>query len=369
MAVIFAENILTMKYIDLRFLTACAVTASITMACEAFIPEDRPGRMTIHFSDLSYMGTKASVDLPDTNSFILSITDSKGKPVYEGPYGSSPVSFDLAPDTYSISAISTEFKAPKFSSPQYGDKQIVVVAPGSSCSVELMCRQMNAGVKLNIAENFLTSYPNGSLILKNDDGKLMYGFSEKRIAYFRPGQVSLVLSNGAKDETLLTRILESKEILVLNVSASGKNASASSGITIQVDTTRNWNTEDYVIGQGSTKGKSKDSAYGIGQARSCAGSNDVWIYGYIVGGDLSSSSVSFKAPFSSRTNIAVSSRSSAGDRSACMSVQLQKGKIRDALNLVDNPDNLGKEVFLKGDIVESYYGIPGIQNITEYELK
>ncbi|MDO5442841.1 MAG: DUF6359 domain-containing protein [Bacteroidia bacterium] len=354
---------------DFKFPMAVVAAALIFSSCDAFIPEGRPGKMSLHFSSLSYMSTKASADVPDTNSFILSIANSKGESVYNGSYGSSPLEFDLAPDTYSVSVISTEFKAPKYSSPQYGDKQLVVVSAGASCSVELLCRQMNAGVKLNISENFLTSYPNGSLHLKNDDGKLMYGYSERRIAYFRPGQVSLILSNGAKDETLMTRVLESQEILVLNVSASSKSASASSGITIQLDTTRFWNTEDYVIGQGSSTGKDKNSALGVGQAKSNAGRTDVWVYGYIVGGDLSSSSVSFKAPFSSRTNIALSSRSSATDRSSCMSVQLQKGKIRDALNLVDNPDNLGKEVFLKGDIVESYYGIPGIQNITEYEFK
>lgn len=352
-----------------KFIAVSAIAAGLVVSCDAFIPDDRPGSLSLHFSDLSYLGTKASADVPDTNSFILSISDSKGKTVYYGAYGASPASFDLSPDTYSVSVVSTEFKAPKFSSPQYGDKQLVVVAPGTSCCVELLCRQMNAGMKLNVSETFLTQYPNGSLFLKNDDGKLMYGYSEKRIAYFRPGQVSLILSNGAKDEILMTRVLESQEILVLNVSASGGKMSASSGISLQVDTTRYWSTEDYVIGQGSSKGKDINSAYGVGQAASSAGTADVWVYGYIVGGDLSSSSVSFKAPFSSRTNIAISSRSSAGDRNSCMSVQLQKGKIRDALNLVDNPDNLGKEVFLKGDIVESYYGIPGIQNITEYEFK
>ena len=52
-----------------------------------------------------------------------------------------------------------------------------------------------------------------------------------------------------------------------------------------------------------------------------------------------------------------------------MSVQLAKGDIRDDLNLVDHPELLGRQVFLLGDIVESYYGIPGVQNISEYRLK
>lgn len=99
------------------------------------------------------------------------------------------------------------------------------------------------------------------------------------------------------------------------------------------------------------------------------GEEDVWVYGYIVGGDLSSSGASFTPPFKSRTNIIIAARSSTADKSSCMSVQLQKGDIRDALNLVDNPDILGDQIFLKGNIVEAYYGIPGIQGITEYEFK
>ena len=52
-----------------------------------------------------------------------------------------------------------------------------------------------------------------------------------------------------------------------------------------------------------------------------------------------------------------------------MSVQLLKGDIRDALNLVDNPELLGRKVYMKGDIVESYYGIPGIKNITDFVIQ
>ena len=91
--------------------------------------------------------------------------------------------------------------------------------------------------------------------------------------------------------------------------------------------------------------------------------------GYIVGGDLTSSSASFSKPFSSRTNILLGPRSSTNEKSSCLSVQLPSGELREALNLVDNPEILGRKVCLRGDIVEAYYGIPGIKNISEYELQ
>ena len=53
-----------------------------------------------------------------------------------------------------------------------------------------------------------------------------------------------------------------------------------------------------------------------------------------------------------------------GDTSYCKKFD----KIRDALNRVDHEDTLGKKVFLKGDIVPSYYGIVGIQSISEYSF-
>jgi hypothetical protein len=43
--------------------------------------------------------------------------------------------------------------------------------------------------------------------------------------------------------------------------------------------------------------------------------------------------------------------------------------MREGLNLVDNPLNLGRKVLLKGNIVEAYYGMPGIKNLTDFELR
>lgn len=45
------------------------------------------------------------------------------------------------------------------------------------------------------------------------------------------------------------------------------------------------------------------------------------------------------------------------------------GDAREALNLVDNPSNLGRRILLKGNVVEAYYGMPGIKNITDFELR
>lgn len=333
----------------------------------------------------------------DTNSFILNIQSSTGKVLYNGPYSEAPVSLAVTPDTYEISVESESFSKPTFDKPQWGDRQVVKVVAGKTSTITLVCRQVNSGVRLNIAKQFLTSYPSSSLFLKSDEGKLLYSYSEKRTAYFLPGTVSLVMSTGSKDETLLSRNLCSGEILSLTVnvadnsgdtaSGGGNNGGGDSGngggnnggtsstpkITIQVDTTRTYINETFVIGgssqDGSDKGKDYESAYTIAQARTNVGKTDVWVGGYIIGGDLTNKGISFEAPFKANTNLALGPKSNTSLRSDCFSVQLQAGDVRDEINLMDNPSLLHRYVYLKGDIVSAYFGLVGMKNVTDYKLK
>lgn len=327
------------------------------------------GELRIAFASEAELRTRASSDIPDTSEFMLTVTDSKGTVIYNGAYGDCPESLTVSSGSYIVKALSSEFTRPAFDAPQYGDEQCVVVPEGGAADVKLLCVQMNSGVKLRIAKDFLTGCPDGVLFLKSDQGKLMYGYSEKRIAYFLPGNVSLVLSENGSDQVLMSRTLLAQEILTLGVSvASSGSSSTGHSISIAVDTTRNWVGESYVIGGQNDKGSEVEDAMTVQQARSSAGSKDVWVCGYIVGGDLTSANASFDEPFSSRTNIMLGPKSSTVDKDVCLSVQLSSGDLRDALNLVDNPQNLHRKVYLRGDIVDAYYGIPGIKNVSEYVL-
>lgn len=327
------------------------------------------GELRISFESDYDQSTRASSDLPDTSDFILSITDSKGKVIYKGPYGDCPESMNVNAGNYVVKAISCEFDVPEFDAPQYGDEQCVVVPDGGVADVKLVCRQMNSGVRLKIGKEFLTECPNSVLFLKSSQGKLMYGYSEKRIAYFLPGNVSLVLSTNGTDETLMSRTLLAQEILTIGVTVASSGGSSKQGrISVAVDTTRNWIGDSYVIGGKNDKGSESDDAMTVREAQMSVGAKDVWVCGYIVGGDLTSASASFAEPFSSRTNLLIGPKSSTQDRDACLSVQLPSGEFRDALNLVDNVHLFKRKVYLRGDIVDAYFGIPGIKNITEYIL-
>lgn len=349
---------------------SCLFLLLFLVGCETIglrTPDE--GELRIAFAAGTKGVTRASSDIPDTSDFILTVTDSKGKTIYKGAYGDCPESMTVSAGSYVVNALSSEFEKPAFSSPQYGDEQCVVVPEGGVADVKLMCRQMNSGVKLSIAKNFLTQCPDGVLFLKSDQGKLMYGYSEKRIAYFLPGNVSLMLSENGRDQVLMTRTLRPQEILSLGVSvASSGSSSSQSRISVAVDTTRNWIDDAYVIGGDENKGSDVADAMTVLQAQSATGSKDVWVCGYIVGGDLTSANASFDEPFSSRTNLLLGPKSSTADKDACLSVQLPAGSLRDELNLVDNPQNLRRKVYIRGDIVEAYFSIPGIKNISQYTM-
>ena len=170
----------------------------------------------------------------------------------------------------------------------------------------------------------------------------------------------------------MTRTLISQDLLTLGVriaASSSTSSVPSASLSVSVDTTRNWLSENITIGQGNSGGgESSSKALTVSQAIASAGEEGVWVCGYIVGGDLTSASASFKAPFSSRTNILLGPKSSTNVKSSCLSVQLPAGELRDMLNLVDNPSLLGRRVYLRGNIVDAYYGIPGIKNISECEF-
>lgn len=341
-------------------------------ACQMLgMPDEaqQKGELRISFNDGQI--TRISETVPDTSDFLITVSDSDGGIIYDGSYGASPESIMVDAGSYDIYVRSCDFSKPAFSTPQFGERQCVVVPSGGVCDVKLTCVQMNAGIRLRIDESFLKCCPDAVLFLKSSSGKLMYSFTETRVAYFLPGNVSLMMSENSVDRILFTRELQPRSVLDIAVSAaSDPDSPSKESISVAVDTTRNWTSESYIIGgEESDEGEDMSRALTVSQALSSIGAEEVWVSGYIVGGDLTSSSASFDPPFTSRTNIVLGPRSSTDDRDVCLSVNLPSGSVRDGLNLVDNPSLLGRKVYIKGNIVESYYGMPGLKNVVGFELQ
>lgn len=350
-------------------LTGSGGNGSLLITFEASeIPATRSGQddfcsgQALPFSTVA--ATRSSA-MPDTDDFIISVTGPDGEPIYRGRYADSPEILEVPAGSYTVSALSADFDEPGYDCPQFGDTQVVVVKVGQSVAVNLKCMQLNCGIRLNIDRSFSGMFPYGTLYLRGADGTLLYDYSERRTAFFTPGSISLLLSDSGESQTLFTRTLSAQQMLSINVSAAVSGTAT--GITVQVDTTRTWLSEDYCFGGG---GYGQDDAYSVPEARNHPGETGVWVYGYVVGCfNSSGANPSTEQPFKKGTNIALAARSSVTDKNSCLSIELPSGPIRDALNLMDNPSNLGKAVFLKGDIVQAYYGIPGLKNLTEYDWK
>lgn len=332
--------------------------------------EPEEGELRISFAHSQETLTRAGLEIPDTSDFILKVTSADGSLVYDGPYGDFPESVTLASGSYTVSVVSEKFSKPAFAAPQFGDEQCVILPSGGTVDVRLLCTQLNSGIRLHLDPDFLDAYPHGVLLLKSALGRLVYGYSEKRIAYFAPGAVSLALNEGADDRILMTRELKAQEILDLKIKVTGKSGTSTvqPGMAIQIDTSRTWISDVYDMGSSDGQGSGTYDAMSVYDAIDNVGAEEVWVSGYIVGGDLSSSSASFESPFTSRTNILLGPKKKVSSRNSCISVQLMSGELRDALNLVDNPELLGRKICLEGDIVASYYGLVGIKNIVDYEL-
>ena len=318
---------------------------------------------------------KAGVEIPDINDFLLTITDSKGVTLYDGAYGDSPAKLTVPAGSYTVKIVSDVFTTPAFSHPEYGDEQVVVLKAGESATVTLVCTLLNCGIRLKMASDFLASFPDGVMYVKQGSAKLMYAYKESRIAYFKPGEISVVLYNEGKDETLFTRRLEARQILTVSISAPGDADGGASSINVSLDTTKTWLSESWIIGGdnsgGGQGGESVPDACSVAEAFERIGQKDVWVYGYIVGGDLTTAASGEvkTSDITKATHLAMADRSSITDKTKCLAVELPAGNVRDALNLVSHPDLIGTRVYVKGEIVEKYFGTRGLKGTSDYVMK
>lgn len=101
----------------------------------------------------------------------------------------------------------------------------------------------------------------------------------------------------------------------------------------------------------------------------------VWAKGYIVGyiptggaSTVISGTVFGAGEDAAASNLVIAPLAEETDYNNCIAIQLPSGSsVRTALNLKDNPGNLGKAVEIKGDVM-LYCGAAGIKNTSEYKL-
>jgi hypothetical protein len=116
---------------------------------------------------------------------------------------------------------------------------------------------------------------------------------------------------------------------------------------------------------------SKESPYSVEQGRFFQNGDTAWVIGYIVGSvkdgvsSISSADdvfIGVSSGFNLRTNILIADSPDETDYTKCIVVNLPTGAVRTALNLMDNPGNLKKQLAIRG-VLRTYFGIAGMRDI------
>lgn len=99
-----------------------------------------------------------------------------------------------------------------------------------------------------------------------------------------------------------------------------------------------------------------------------------WVKGYIVGyidtdisNVLKEETARFSAPATIKTNMLIAVSPDETNWENCVPVQLPSGDVRNALNLGDHPENLGKLVTIQGTTGSKYCSAYGVRSVSAYK--
>ena len=349
---------------------AIALAAFTAVGC-ALAERSEFATINLSIRQENTFATKAGgVSIPDTNTFVLQITNAAGEYVYYGTYANRPTKISVPAGTYSLSVVSEEFDAPDWDSPVYGDAISVVVASGETVNVNFLCKMINTGLRIRMTDRYILKYP-GLLTVEQEKGSLGYTSSETRYGYFDAGNAtfSAVASDGSKQQ-LFSKQFTAGQMLTLTLDASGSDSQ--SRISVLVDTTATYLSQTIIVDQYQNSlgdGLTQATAFSVAEA-ALHPEESVWVWGYIVGGDLTSSAINYEIPFTKNSNMAIAASAQCRTRSECMSVELASGSdIRETVNLVDHPEKLGHKIYIQGTVKESYFGMPGLKSIKAFVME
>lgn len=143
-------------------------------------------------------------------------------------------------------------------------------------------------------------------------------------------------------------------------------------------------SEDYELPPLVNPDEGTDTVYGTGewdnpitvdQMLGGMKGTDLWFTGYIVGwidtkggtnNKFSAETCTFTAPATLASNILMAAKADEKDYTKCIPVQLPTGDVRKALNLMDNPSNLGKQVTVKGTVTPYFGQDAALKSVTAY---
>jgi len=162
--------------------------------------------------DVGFLKLKASIDdrvrvkatIPVDGFDVVITSKSNGQAVYGkkvSEIGTAPLELD--PGSYTINVSSPLVDLPNFGTPTYGIVQDFTVSSGTTTSLNLICKQQNAGVSITYSDAFKSYCQQNALdySLRIDQGLNSLSFSnvETRAGYFVPGPITVVVQIGESE--------------------------------------------------------------------------------------------------------------------------------------------------------------------------
>ena len=336
-------------------------------ACETLSwNEQGKGALSIRMQKETAVTVKADVPFMD---YLIGIEDKSGSTVASGKISTLPDPVELDPGPYTVTALSEQMGAPAFDKPVYGSTVAVTVVAAVKNTLQMVCVQVNAGLRIVYEPAFKAQYASYSVEVTGQDGSLTYQMDEARTGYFAPGALQIVLSVAGEAPVQISKSVIARDMLVLTVlpaqTAPGNKGSIE--MLLAVDTSRVWRREEWKPGAPANDGLSPETAYTVAEAQLAASATNVWVYGYIVGGDASTSSFKTAPPFTAASNLVIADSPLETARANCMAVELPSSPatIRAAFNMTGNGAALlGRRAWFRGNI-EAYFGHPGVRATKE----
>ncbi|MBR5399720.1 MAG: hypothetical protein IK103_08005 [Bacteroidales bacterium] len=309
----------------------------------------------------------------DSNNYRLAIFTAGGVVVYDSSYVGRPEVFYVKAGTYKVRVTSRDFTEPDIY-PLFGQEQSVKAKKDSTLCVEIVSRQLTGGIRFSFTPGFMSWFKGTGIYLKRDTVITKYGYGTRHYLYFYPGDISVIYKNkdghstytppdkpGYADTLLFKRKLKAAELVTIALDYDLTKV-AYNGFSFRADTSRTRKDEYFNLG-----GIAPYGCNSVWYAQTHIG-DTINLFGYIVGGDVSSTSFKKEKPFTSKTNIVIGAQDWQALREKTIGVELPNGEIRKNLNLVDHPEHLKKPIVIHGVVSDSYFGYPGLKNVTEYKL-
>ena len=329
--------------------------------------------LVITESDESEKMSNAYANPLDSSNYRLTITTSGGIAVYDSTYAARPDVFYVKAGTYKVRVTSREFSEPDIY-PLFGQELSVKAKKDSTLRVEIVSRQLTGGLRFSFTHGFTSWFKGTGIYLKRDTLEVKYGYGTRHYLYFYPGEMAVIYRNkdghpsytppdkpGYADTVLFKRKLKANELVTISLDYDLTKV-AREGFTFNADTFRVRKDEYFNLG-----GIAPYGCNSVWYAQTHVG-DTINLFGYIVGGDVSSTTFKKEKPFTSKTNIVIGAQDWQALREKTVGVELPNGDIRKKLNLVDHPENLKKPIVIHGVVSDSYFGYPGLKNVTWYQL-